>query len=231
MSRTHSDRLNAKKVHRGFAAEVRRAANRLGSAVPPLSVIPAEVLGAEPLPLEMPAFLDCAFGYPGNLRFVQFGYSYRTREFAYCDGGDDIPSSSESVWKWFLNHSLISPHLPEERYPTLHGIFPADSLTFNNPITAETSEWISQENPLLAHHCLLLDRQELKAYVARREQNLLFLALTQPEDKGLHTLYIDELLMSSGMENYEEPRDEDLEALVRRFFDVQLHRRLRKLRR
>ena len=57
---------------------------------------------------------------------------------------------------------------------------------------AENSELISQENHLLAHHSLLLDRQKLKAYVARREQNLLFLALTQPEDKGLHALYIDD---------------------------------------
>src|SRR5215467_8016495 len=127
MTRINSDRLNAKKAHRVFAAEVRRAAGRLGYEVPRPSVIPAEVLGAEPLPFEIPAFLDCAFGYGGDLRFVQFGYSHRSRQFEYSDGGDDIPSTGESVWQWFLQHPLISPYVPEDRYPTLHGMFPADS--------------------------------------------------------------------------------------------------------
>jgi hypothetical protein len=79
MSRIHSDRLNAKKAHRAFAAEVKRAAKRLGCEVPPPSVIPAEMLGARRLPFEIPAFLDSAFGYGGKLRFVQFGYFYRSR--------------------------------------------------------------------------------------------------------------------------------------------------------
>ena len=214
MSKIHSDRLNAKKAHRAFAAEVKKAANRLGYEVPPSSVIDAEVLGAEPLSFEIPAFLDCAFGYGGKLRFVQFGYSYQTRQFEYSDGRDDVPSTGEKVWKWFLGHPLISPHLPEDRYPTLHGIFPADS-----------------KNALAAHHYLLLDRQKLKAYVARREQNLLLFALAQPEDEDTnpHTLYVDELLMSPGTENYKAPPDDDLVEEVRRFFDVQLHRKLRKV--
>jgi hypothetical protein len=63
---------------------------RWSKFLPPPSVIPAEILGAEPLPFEIPAFLDSAFGYGGNLRFVQFGYSYRTRHFEYSDGGDAI---------------------------------------------------------------------------------------------------------------------------------------------
>src|SRR5215472_12314751 len=152
MSRIHSDRLNAKKAHRVFAAEVKRAANRLGYEVPPPSVIPAEVLGAQPLPFEIPAFLDCAFGYGGDLRFVQFGYSYRSRQFEYSDGGDDIPSTGESVWKWFLWHPLISPYLPEDRYPTLHGNFPADSNppSLNELMNAETPELIKEENALAA---------------------------------------------------------------------------------
>jgi hypothetical protein len=229
MSRIHSDRLNAKKAHRVFAAEVKRAASRLGYEVPPPSVIPTKVLGAEPLPFEVPAFLDCAFGYGGDLRFVQFGYSYRSHQFEYSDGGDDIPSTGESVWQWFLRHPLILPYLPEDRYPTLHGIFPADS---NHPrpndlMSAETSE----ENALAAHHYLLLDRQKLKAYVGSREQNLLLFALAQPEDEETdpHTLYVDELLMSPGTENYKTPPDEDLVEEVRRFFDVQLRRKLRRV--
>src|SRR5215469_5897717 len=148
MSRIHSDRLNAKKAHRVFAAEVKRAANRLGYEVPPPSVIPAEVLGAQPLPFEIPAFLDCAFGYGGDLRFVQFGYSYRSRQFEYSDGGDDIPSTGESVWQWFLWHPLITPYLSEDRYPTLHGIFPVDSnRSSHNPLLiAKTPGLISEES-------------------------------------------------------------------------------------
>ena len=229
MSRINSDRLNTKKVHRAFAAEVKRAANRLGYKVPPPSLIPADVLGAEALPFEVPAFLDCAFGYGGSLRFVQFGYSYLTRQFEYSDGGDDIPSSGESVWKWFLRHPLISPYLPEDHYPSLHGIFPAGSKppSLDELMRAENLELIRERHPLPVHHYLLLDRQELKAYVALREENLLLFALAQPEDTDPHMLYIDERLMSPSTENYKTPPDEDLVAEVRRFFDVQLHRRLR----
>lgn len=75
MSRPHSDRLNAKTAHQAFAADAKKAARKLGYKVPPPSLIPAEILGAEPLPFEIPVFLDCAFGYGGSLRFVQFGYS------------------------------------------------------------------------------------------------------------------------------------------------------------
>ena len=232
MSRIHSDRLNAKKAHRAFTTEVRGAANRLGYEVPP-SLIPAEILGAELLPFEIPAFLDCAFGYGGKLRFVQFGYSYQSRQFEYSDGGDDVPSSAESVWKCFLRHSLISPHLPEDRYPTLHGIFHADSKLLNlyQLVSAENPELIREESALAAHHYLLLDRQKLKAYVGRREQNLLLFALAQPEDDDMdsHTLYVDELLMSPGTDNYKAPPDEDLVEEVQRFFDVQLRRNLRRV--
>jgi hypothetical protein len=90
----------------------------------------------------------------------------------------------------------------------------------------DNPELIRQENP--AHHHLLLDRQKLKAYVARREQNLLLFALAQPEDTDPHTLYVDALLMSPGTENYNAPPDEDLVAEVQRFLDVQLSRKLRK---
>ena len=228
MRRIHSDRLNAKKVHRAFSAEVKRAAKRLGYEVPPPSVIPAEILGAEPLPFDIPAFLDCAFGYRGVLRFVHFGYSYGSRQFEYCDGGDDIPSTGESVWKWFLRHPLISPHLPEGRYPTLHCTFPDGSKPPNlqELMRAENPELIRQEDRL-AHHYLLLDREKLKAYVARREHNLLLFALAQREDTNPHILYVDELLMSPGTENYKAAPDEDLVEEVRRFFDVQLRRKLR----
>jgi len=231
MSRIHSDRLNAKKVHRSFAAEVKKAVKRLGYEVPPSSVIPAEIFGAEPLPFEIPAFLDCVFGYGGKLRFVQFGYSYPSRQFEYSDGGDGIPSAGESVWKRFLRHPVISPHLPEDRYPTLYCTFSAGFKPIGQEelMQLENPELIRQENRLAAHHYLLLDRQKLKAYVARREQNLLLFALAQPDDTDPHTLYVNELLVSAGTENYKAPPDEDLVAEVERFFDVQFRRKVKKV--
>jgi hypothetical protein len=93
-------------------------------------------------------------------------------------------------------------------------------------MSAENPELIKQGNPVPAHHYLLLDRQKLKAYVARREQNLLLFALAQPEDVDPHSLYVDELLMSPGAENYEAPPDEDLAKEAQRFFDVHLRRKL-----
>jgi hypothetical protein len=233
VSRIHSDRLNAKKAHQAFAAEVKSAVRKLGCELPPPDLIPAEILGAEPLPFEIHSFLDCALGYGGSLRFVHFGYSYITRRFEYSDGGDDIPSTGESVWKWFLQHPLVSPHLPKDRYPTLHGIFPAGSKrpSLDEIMTAENLELLRQENPLPTHHYLLLDRQNLKAYVAHREQNLLLFALAQPEDRDPHALYVGELLMSPGSENFKASPDEDIVQEVRRFFDVQLRGRLRRLSR
>jgi hypothetical protein len=222
MSRIHSDRLNAKKAHQSFAFGVKRAVQKLGYEVPPPSLVPADVLGAEPLPFPIPAFLDSALGYGGSLRFVQFGYSFRTRQFEYSDGGDDIPSTGEGVWKWFLRHPLISPHLPEDRCPTLHGIFPAD---FKVPSLDELMTKGDSGSPP-AHHYLLLDRHKLKAYVALREQNLFLFALAQPEDRDPHTLYVDDLLTSPGTEDYKTPPDEDVVQEVRRFFDVQLRRKL-----
>jgi hypothetical protein len=54
-------------------------------------------------------------------------------------------------------------------------------------------------------HYLLLDRKDRKSYIARREQNLILLALAQPQEEDPHTLYVDELLMSPGTENYKVP--------------------------
>jgi hypothetical protein len=42
--------------------------------------------------------MEQAFGYRGNLRFVEFSYSPRTHEFGYSDGGDHLPSDAQ-LWK------------------------------------------------------------------------------------------------------------------------------------
>jgi hypothetical protein len=71
-------------------------------------------------------------------------------------------------------------------------------------------------------HYLLLDRQEQKAYIAQREQTLILFALVEPEDGDPHTLYVDDLLMSPGTENYKAPPPEEFVHEVRRFLDAQL---------
>src|SRR5215469_6716402 len=38
--------------------------------------------------------IETAARYRGNLRFVEFSYSPRTRQFGYSDGGDDVPSDA-----------------------------------------------------------------------------------------------------------------------------------------
>jgi len=55
-----------------------------------------------------------------------------------------------------------------------------------------------------AHHYLLLDRQDLKAYVARRDQTLVFFAIAHPDGDDPHTVFVDDLLMSPGTEDYKQ---------------------------
>lgn len=216
MSWIHSDRLNAKKAHQGFAAGIKKAVRKMGRELPGPSGISPSVLGAEPLSFSVPPTLDRALGYGGNLRFVQFGYSAKTRQFEYCDGGDDIPSASESLWKWFLRHPVISSHLPESRYPTLYGVFPAGH------VRPTIDQIMGKGGSFPVRHYLLLDRQEQKAYIAQREQTLILFALAEPEDGDPHTLYVDDLLMSPGTENYKAPPPEEFVHEVRRFLDAQL---------
>jgi hypothetical protein len=115
-----------------------------------------------------------------------------------------------------LQHPVVSPHLPESRYPTLHRVFPRD-------IEAQLEQMMARRGPPFPEiHYLLLDRKDRKAYIARREQNLILLALAQPQEEDPHTLYVDELLMSPGTENYKVPPSEQYVEGVRRFLDDQL---------
>src|SRR5208283_3684770 len=97
-----------------------------------------------------PDSFEAAFGYRGNLRFVQFGYVAGSLQFGYSDGGDDLPSDA-SLWSWFLHHPVIAPHLPETRYPTLYGKFPSGS---ERP---SLEQIMSRGADLPTCHCLLLD--------------------------------------------------------------------------
>jgi len=160
-------------------------------------------------------------GYRGNLRFVQFGYSADNGQFEYCDGGDDIRSTGESVWKWFLRHPVISAHLPESKYPTLYGVFPPGELrpTLDEIMTKATPFPL---HGAPAHHHLMLDRQDLKAYVARRGQTLIFFALAYPDGDAPHRVFVDDLLMSPGTEDYKQAPSASCVEDVRRFLDAQL---------
>lgn len=214
MAGIHRTRLAASKVHRRFVREARRSVQELGWQVPKGGISPA-VVGAAPLPFPIPDSFETAFGYGGNLRFVQFGYTAGSCKFGYSDGGDDLPSDA-SLWFWFLRHPAIAPHLPESRYPTLYGKFPSEG-----------------ERPSLEHimrrgadpptrHCLLLDRRDRRFYLAERDQAMILLALIEPEDGDAHNVFVDGMLMSPGSEEYKVPPAPELLDQFRRFFDSQV---------
>lgn len=195
----HRERLAASKAHRRFVEGAKSALQKMGCAFPSASGISPTIIGAQPLSFAAPPMMEEALGYGGALRFVAFGYSPRTRRFAHCDGGDDIPSDSDT-WLQFLHHSLVAPQLPESGYPTLYGVFsrkaqPAlqDLINRGDELTFESV------------HCLLLDRVTRRVYICRRDEVILFFSLTEPEEKHNHRTFIDGLRMSPGDENYKDP--------------------------
>ena len=107
MGGIHGSRLAASKAHRHFVKEVRRAVQKAGSQIPQGGLSPA-LVGAKPVALPVSPVFEAAFGYRGNLRFVQFGYTAASLQFGYSDGGDDLPSD-ETLWSWFLRHPVVSP--------------------------------------------------------------------------------------------------------------------------
>jgi hypothetical protein len=221
MSRIHSDRLNTKRLHKGFAAGAKKALEQLGQVPQTPTRVSPEMFDVEPLAFPVPPTLDRALGYGGNLRFVHFGYSANNGQFEYCDGGDDMLSTGKSVWRWFLGHPVISPHVPKSKYPTLYGIFPPAQSRPTLEQIKTTNRISFPAHDLAVHHYLLLDRQELKAYVARRDQTLIFFALAHPDDEDPHTVFVDDLLMSPGTEDYKAAPSKDWVEQVQRFLDAQ----------
>ena len=208
----HSDRLAASKAHKHFVAAIKDACRKSGREIPH-PMIP-DIVGAEPLLVPVPPEIDFALGYRGNLRFVAFGYSPRTRQFCSCDGGDHIPAN-EDFWLWLLRHPLIAPFVSERRHPTLYGRFP------------ETARGLSTDNrggSVRPAHWLLLDRQERKFYLSRINEMILFFALAEPDDHDDHAIFVDGLLMSAGNEDYNLPIQPELTDRIRHFLDDQLRR-------
>jgi hypothetical protein len=211
----HSTRLATSKAHRRFVADTRKAVQKMGWEIPdPISVSPS-IIGAQPLQFPVPPGFERAFGYWGDLRFVEFGYSVRSRQFGYSDGADDIPSD-ERLWLWFLRHPVISTHVPQRRYPTLYG-------TFSGAPERTAIEQITRSGGTFeAPHCLLLDRRDRKAYISRRDQTMILFALMEPEGADHHTVFVDGVLMSAGTENYKVPPPIELGHQLRSFLDAKL---------
>src|SRR5258708_2751044 len=187
MSGTHTTRLAASNAHRHFVKELRRAVQKKGWHGPG-DPFPQLQWGAEPLSLAVPPTLERAFGYSGDLRFLQFGYTAGGRQFGYSDGGDDLPSD-EGLWSRFLHHPVVAPHLPESRYPTLYGRFASET---ERPALDEIMR-SAVASPVC--HCLLLDRRDRRAYIAQRDQTMILFALMEPEGGDEHTIFVDGLLM------------------------------------
>ena len=215
MTGIHSTRLAASKAHRRFVAGTRRAVEKMGWEIPnPMSVSPS-IVGAQLLSFAVPPTFERAFGYGGDLRFLEFGYSVGSRQFGYCDGADHLPSD-QSLWLWFLSHPVISTHLPEKRYPTLYGTF---SVEARRP----TLEQIMRGGGSFpSPHCLLLDRQDRMAYISQRDQTVILFALMEPEGADHHSVFVDGLLMSSGTEDYKVPPPVELVHQLRSFLDARL---------
>ena len=190
----HRTRLAASKVHRHLVSEARRAVQKLGWQVPEDDMSPT-LVGAIPLPFPVPDSLETAFGYKGNLRFVQFGYTAGSPQFGYSDGGDDLPSDG-ILWSWFLHHPAVGPYLPESRYPTLYGKFPYGT---ERP---SLEQIMGRGSDLPTCHCLLLDRRDRRAYVSERDQAMILFALMEPDDGDAHNVFVDGMLMSPGSEDY-----------------------------
>jgi hypothetical protein len=211
----HSTRLAASKAHRRFVADTRKAVQKMGWEIPDPIKVSASIIGAQPLQFRVPPAFEGAFRYRGDLRFLEFGYSVRSRRFGHSDGADDIPSD-ESLWFWFLRHPVISTHVPESRYPTLYGAF---SAAGERPAIEQI---MRRSKTFKAPHCLLLDRRDRKVYICQRDQTMILFALMEPEGADHHTVFVDGLLMSPGTEDYKVPPPIELAHQLRSFLDAQL---------
>ena len=96
MGGIHRTRLAASKAHQHFVKEAKRAVHTMGWQVSRDLVSPT-LVGAQPLPFPVSPIFEAAFGYQGDLRFLQFGYTVASPQFGYSDGGDDLPSDETPV--------------------------------------------------------------------------------------------------------------------------------------
>jgi hypothetical protein len=187
------DGLAAYLAHKEFVAGVKAAVRQAAGRIPDPSTVSPEFVGAEALSFAMPPMMEDAFGYLGDLRFVEFAYSPRTQQFGFSDGGDHTPADA-SLWLEFLRHPLVAPDLDPDRYPTLHGLFTGKQ---KSEILGLGHLGIrDQVDDFAPVHCLLLDRAKRQPYICTRDQVTMFFPLTEPEDGDAHTEFVDGLLIS-----------------------------------
>jgi hypothetical protein len=196
-------RLPAVRAHRRFVAAIKETVRKARGSVPdPATVLPTFV-GAERLDFKVPPMMEQAFGYRGNLRFVEFSYSPRTHQFGYSDGGDHVPSDAQ-LWTEFVNHPLVWAEIGEDDCPTLYGKFQRRGGRFCRELDRLNQEW----------HCLLVDRQERHPYLCTMEQAVLFFPLTEPENGDYHTIFRNGLLVSPTRSEFRAlPQPEGLQQL------------------
>lgn len=217
----HRQRLRASSAQRFFNASVKIglqkwAVKKYGREIPIASISPSTIEGVKPLSIPVPPMLEEGLGYRGDLRFVAFGYSPKTRRFGHCDGGDHIPSDQD-LWTRFLRHPLIARHLSKTQYPTLYGAFPRNHRRAIEEFFANGSHGRFPTPP----DRLLLDRKERRLYVCRTDHTTIFFALKEPENEGGCRIFVDGLLMSPGCEHYKTPPREELTAELLAWLDHQ----------
>ncbi len=220
----HRQRLSASKAHGRFVKGMKMtfqkwALEKFGREIPIAAISPSAIDGVELLSIPVAPRLEEALGYRGALRFVEFGYSSRTHQFGYCDGGDDIPSDQD-LWIEFLRHPVIAPHLPESRYPTLYGVFPLNQQQAVEKVLGRRMDKKGRY-PTPAQR-LLLDREKRQLYLCRKDHTTLLFALTEPEDKQNQRVFVDGLLMNPACENYKVPPPKELAAELLAWLDDQL---------
>ena len=218
MSMVDPEGLATLEDHMAFVAGVKAAVRKARGKLPDPSTVSPTILGAKPLDFAMPPMMERAFGYRGDLRFVEFSYSPRTRRFGYSDGGDHI-LSDEDLWTWFLHHPLVAYEVDEARYPTLYGTFLTQHLADLEDVAALTEqEGQTYSEPC---HCLLLDREDRQPYLFTTDQLNLFFPLAEPEGSDHHTVFVDGLLLSPGSEEYRTRPPIELAEQLRVFMDDQ----------
>jgi len=221
----HRQRLRASDTQRSFNASVKTglqkwAVKKYGREIPIATISPSTIKGVKSLSIPVPPMLEEALGYRGDSRFVEFGYSPKTRRFGYCDGGDHIPSD-QALWIRFLRHPLIARHLPKSRYPTLYGAFPRNYQQALEVFFANRSQGRLPTPP----HRLLLDREERRIYLCRTEHSILFFALVEPE--GKERIFVDGLLMDPACRDYTVPPQKEPAAEFLGWLDEQVEYTLR----
>lgn len=208
----HRERLRASKAHRHFGAGMKTALQKwalekFGRDISVAAISPSAIDGVQSLSIPVPPMLEEALGYRGTSRLVEFGYSARTHEFGYCDGGDHIPTDQD-LWFRFLRHPAIAPRLPESRYPTLYGVFPRNQQRAVAQLLGRKLD--KRGRYPKPPYRLLLDREKRQPYVCRTDHTTLLFALTEPEDKDRYRIFVDGLLMGPGCENYKVPPRKEL---------------------